>query len=229
MCWNELVLVGLRVEIKQMVLLRIHLAALVELAAIDAYIVVLGCHRSEDEFEGFRLNVVDLAEGFEKDEGNGSRRRETSDGKAAFDDSAQTIGEGISLAKFECGASKIVCPVVTFLARHIANMELGPFVELERAKFHYAIMLGTVGEMDAFVDCQPCDFPQVSIAMGSDGAYSIGAESKGFRFALVDLLESFLAFHDTIDFVCFPATAVTIANVTLVNCKRHTSKSQSSH
>ena len=142
-----------------MIFLRIDLATLVELAATNANIVVLGCHRSKDEFERFRLNVVDLAECFEKDEGNGCRRRETSDWKGAFDDSAQTVSEGISLAKFECGTSKIVCPIITFLSRHIANMELSAFLELKRAKLNNSIMLGTIGEMDAFVDCQPCDFP----------------------------------------------------------------------
>ena len=165
-----------------MILLGIDLATLVQLAAIDAHIFVLGCHGSKDEFEGLGLNVVDLAESLEKDEGYGCGRRETSDGKGAFDDSAQTISEGIMFAKFQGCASKIVGPIVTFVARNVSNMKLSSFFELEGTKFYDSVLLGTICEMDAFVDSQACDFPKVSIAVSPNRTHSIGLQARVCRF-----------------------------------------------
>ena len=178
-----------------MVLLGIHLAALVELAAVDADVVILGCHGNHNQLYWFGLYEVDVAECLEIDERNGSRRRESADGQAALDDTAQAVGERITLAKLQGGAAQIVSPVVLLVARYVADVELGPLVELERAKLYHTIMLGAVGNVDAFVDGQTGYLAQVGIAVCTDGTDTIGAESQRFRLTLVNLMELFLALH----------------------------------
>ena len=192
---DELVLVGLGVEVEQVVLLRIDLAALVELAAVDADIVVLGSHRDEDEFQRLGLYVVDLAKRLEENQGDGCRRREASDGERAFDDTTQAARQGVTLAEFQGRSAQVVGPVTLLVSRHIADMELGPLVELEGTEFHHAVVLGAVGKVDAFVDGQARNLAQVRVAVCTDGADTIGAESHSLRLTLVNLLESFLAFH----------------------------------
>ena len=178
-----------------MVLLGIHLAALVELAAVDADVVILGCHGNHNQLYWFGLYEVDVAECLEIDERNGSRRRESADGQAALDDTAQAAREGIALAELQGGAAQVVCPVILLVARHVADVELSPLVELEGTKLHNAIELWAVGDVDAFVDGKAGYLAQVGIAVCTDGTDTIGAESQRFRLTLVNLMEFLLAFH----------------------------------
>ena len=196
---DKLVLVGLGVEVEQMVLLRIHLAALVELAAVDADVVVLCCHGDVYQLERRGLYVVDVAKRLEEDESHGSRRREAADGEAAFDDAAQTARERIQLGELQRSAAQVVGPVVLLVAGHVADVELGAFVELQGAKLHHAVVLGTIGDVDAFVDGQTGNLAQIGIAVRPDGAYAVGAEGKSLRVALIDILESFLALHGVLN------------------------------
>ena len=128
---NEFVLVGLGVEVEEVVFFGVDFAALVEFAAVDADVVVFGCDGDAYQFLWFGLYVVDVAECFEEDEGYGCRRGEAADGEAAFDDAAQSGREGIAFAEFECDASQVVCPVVFFVSWHVADVELCAFVELQ--------------------------------------------------------------------------------------------------
>ena len=82
-------------------------------------------------------------------------------------------------------------------------MELRPLVELKGTEFHHAVVLGAVSKVDAFVDSQAGYLAEVSIAVCTDGADAIRAESHSLRLTLVNLLESFLAFHCIIGFVSF--------------------------
>ena len=76
------------------------------------------------------MNEVDVTERLEIDECYGSRRRQAADGKAALDDTAQTVGERIAFAQLEGGTTQVVRPVVAFQAWHIADVELCALVEL---------------------------------------------------------------------------------------------------
>ena len=93
---DQLVAVILRVQIKQVVFQGIDLAALVQLAAGDADIVVLRSKRHHDNLVRRRMEPVDLAKCGE--EGDDDRRRggEPADGERSFYDAGHAEGEGDS-------------------------------------------------------------------------------------------------------------------------------------
>ena len=72
-------------------------------------------------------------------------------------------------------------------------MPLGTLVKLERREFHHAVLLGAVGQVDALVDGQAGNLPQVVVRVGADGTDAIRAEVHGLGLAVVNLEESFLA------------------------------------
>ena len=141
------------------------------------------------------MDEVNVAECLEEDECHGCRRGEAPDGQASLDDAAQSVGEGIMFAELDGDAAQVVGPVVLLVAGYVADVELCAFLELKGAEFHHAVELRAVGDVDALVDSQSCDFPEVGIAVCADGTDAVGAEGKGLRLSFVNLLEPFLALH----------------------------------
>ena len=86
---NQLVVVVLRVEIEQMVLLTEHLAALIELTHADAYVVEFGIEGDIDDLLLGELDVVHLTEGGEEADDDGSTGGESADGQRALYDTTE--------------------------------------------------------------------------------------------------------------------------------------------
>ena len=68
-------------------------------------------------------------------------------------------------------------------------MPLGSLRELQRGHLHHAIMLGSIGEMNAFVYRQTSNLSEVVVGMGSDGANTVRAEGCSFCITTIDLMK----------------------------------------
>ena len=76
-------------------------------------------------------------------------------------------------------------------------MPLRPFGELQGQHLHHAVLLGSVGNVDALVNGQAGNLAQIVVRMSADGTNTIGAESHAFRIASVNLGKSLDGFHSS--------------------------------
>ena len=76
-------------------------------------------------------------------------------------------------------------------------MPLRPLLELEGGHLDHAVLLGGIGDMDAFVDGQACYLAQVVVGMCPDGADAVGAEGYPFGTPAVYLKETGFARHES--------------------------------
>ena len=60
-------------------------------------------------------------------------------------------------------------------------MPLGSLRELQRSHLHHAVMLGSIGEMNAFVYRQTSNLSEVVVGVGSYRADAVGAEYRVIR------------------------------------------------
>ena len=68
-------------------------------------------------------------------------------------------------------------------------MPLGSLRELQRGHLHHAVMLGSIGEMNAFVYRQTGNLTEVMVGMGSYRANAVGAEGCSFCITTIDLMK----------------------------------------
>ena len=99
------------------------------------------------------------------------------------------------LAECPGGTAQVVGPVVALGLGNVADVPLGTLGELQRLHLDDAVLLGGIGDVDAFVDGQTSDFSKVMVGVGTDGAHAIGAEGKAFGVAVIGVEKDFFAEH----------------------------------
>ena len=114
-----------------MVLPGEDLAALVQLAAGDSYIVVLGSLGRLDQFRIPQVDSVHGAHGLEEGDDDGGGRRQSANRKAALNDSAEANAERMAAAKFAGRPPEVVGPVILAGLRDSPHVPLRPLGELE--------------------------------------------------------------------------------------------------
>lgn len=63
----------------------------------------------------------------------------------------------------------MISPVTNFLFRDRINMELSALWKVHRLQLNYAVLLGTICDMYAFVYCQTIDLAELVINMSTEG------------------------------------------------------------
>ena len=181
---NQLILTVFRIQVQQVMRLAEHLAALVQLAHGHAHVVQFGVVGQVDEFLRAQTDVVHAAERRQEGDDDGGRRREAADGQRAFDDAADAHLQPVLALQRERGAAEV-----------ILDVPLRPLGELEGGHLHHAVLLGAIHDVDALVDGQAGDFPEVVVGMGPDGADAVGTEGDAVVVPAVDFVESVFAAH----------------------------------
>ena len=95
----------------------------------------------------------------------------------------------------ERGAAEVIGPVPFLPGRDVLDVPLRPFRELDGGHLHHPVLLGRIHDVDALVDGQAGDFPEVVVGMGPDGADAVGTEGDAVVVPAVDFVESVFAAH----------------------------------
>ena len=72
-------------------------------------------------------------------------------------------------------------------------MPLGTLGELQGSHLHDAVLLGGIGDMDAFVNGQTRYLAEVVVGMSADGANPVRAEGYSFGVTAVNLIKLLFA------------------------------------
>ncbi len=163
MLGDKLILPVESIQIQKMMLLTQHFAALVQLADRNTYIVELGIIGKVDKFLILKVDVIDMTKGRQESENDGCGGRETSYREGSFDDSAKADLEPMFPRKGKGRSAKVVRPVSDLFRRNAPDMPLRPLRELDRSKFHDAILLRCVGDMDALIDGEAGNFSEIMV------------------------------------------------------------------
>ena len=83
------------------------------------------------------------------------------------------------------GTAQVVGPVVLLAGRDRGDVPLGALGELEGDQLDHAVLLGGIGDVDAFVDGKAGDLPEVMVGVGPDRADPVRAERRAFGVAVV--------------------------------------------
>ena len=193
----QLVRIVQRVKIEQLVLAGEYLAALVELSAADAHVVILHRHGHTNQFTFVGLQPVDGTEGAEERQRHGSRRRKSADGQRALDDATQAARQRIATTQLERGTTQIVRPVALTPFGDLRHMPLCTLVKLQRAELDNAVLLGAVGDVDALVDSQTRYLTQIVVRVRPDRADTIRTERQSRGILVVYLMKSLFAIQHT--------------------------------
>ena len=92
----------------------------------------------------------------------------------------------------------MICPVANLLLWDTGHVELCPFGEVQTLQLNYAIVLGTVSDVDALVQSQPVDLAELVVDVSTEGADPVGAKGKSIRVAIICLTKYFFTAHESI-------------------------------
>ncbi len=91
-------------------------------------------------------------------------------------------------------AAEVVHPVSRFIP-DLPNVPLCALGELQALQLHDTILFRSVGEIDALVDGETRDLPQVVVAVRPNGADAIGREGRVVGERVIDGVKAFFSLH----------------------------------
>ena len=168
-----------------MILFRKNLAALVELAARNANILVFCCLCGENHFHRLQMDAIHFAQCRQEADNNRCRRGQSTNRQTSFNDAGQTNFQAVLLAQHLRCTAQMICPVTLFFFRHRAYKELGAFRKIQRLQLHNAILFRVVGHVDSLVDCQTIDFSVLMVDMRTQRTDAVRAKRHIKRLLMV--------------------------------------------
>ena len=195
---DEFVGAVLGIQVEKLVLATIDLAALVEGAAGDTNVFILGSFGKLDNLRFGEPDVIDLGKCHQESDGHCRRGGEPPNRQAPLDDTSQPDAEFILHAQLDGHAAQVVRPVALFGLRSGGDVELCAFAELKARQLHDTILLGVIRNANATVQRQARDLAQLMVHMSTHRTDAVGTEGHVGRLAVVDFLEAFDAIHNNL-------------------------------
>ena len=155
-CWNQLIVVVLAIQIQQVIFFTQNLAALIQGSHINAHVIFLRIKRNADQFGRLQFNSIDLAQCIQKGQYHRSGGRQTANGQRALNNATESDCQRKPIAQRPSRSSQVVCPV-TRLFPNFTDVPLRTFGKLQAAHFNNAIHLWLVCNMDSFINRKSCD------------------------------------------------------------------------
>ena len=178
-----------------MVLSAIYLAGLIKLAAGYADVLVFCFLGDRDQLLRCQRDAVHRTKSRQKRNDHGRGRGETADRKLSVYHRTKACSQIVSGMQRNGGTPELICPIPLRLVGCRGNVPLCPLVKLQGLDLDHAVLLRTVGDVNALVDGKSRDHAKLMIGMCTDGTDAVWRKRYVLRCFFVCLFKCFVCGH----------------------------------